>query len=222
MSVRGLALPKDKTLGELLDRLGGVSAERVRFHPLPGTATVADVLQVEAHEGRLCELVDGILVEKPMGYAESLIAIRLSTALGVFVDQHDLGVVTGEGGMFRMPSNLVRIPDVAFAGWDQFPNRELPDEGAPEIVPDLAVEVLSASNTSGEMERKLREYFAAGVRVVWFVDPRAKSVTVYSSPTRSKVISANGTLDGGKTLPGFKLPVAKLFENLRGTSKKRK
>jgi hypothetical protein len=74
MSVRSLALPKIKTLGELLDRLGGVPADRVRFNPLPGTATVADVLQIEAHEGRLCELVDGILVEKPMGYAESMIA----------------------------------------------------------------------------------------------------------------------------------------------------
>src|SRR5882724_12337579 len=150
--------PKIKTLAELLDRLGGVPSERIRFQPAPGTATVNDVLRIEAREDRLCELVDGVLVEKPMGFTESRIAILLGTALTKFVEKHDLGIVTGESGMIRMPSNLVRIPDVAFFAWRHFPRRQLPDEGAPEIAPDLAVEVLSKSNTPREMERKLGEY----------------------------------------------------------------
>jgi Uma2 family endonuclease len=107
------------------------------------------------------------------------------------------------------------MPDVAYASWDRFPDRELPTEAAPEITPDLAVEILSESNTTGEMSRKLREYFAAGVRLVWFVDPKTKSVTVYTSPTRLKTIPPTGTLDGGKVLPGFEVPVASLFAKLK-------
>jgi Uma2 family endonuclease len=122
--------------------------------------------------------------------------------------------------MFRLPQNLVRIPDVAFASWERFPDDESMQESVPEVVPDLAVEVLSQSNTRGEMAVKLVEYFKAGVRLVWFVDLRAKAVTVYTSPSRSKVVSESGTLDGGKVLPGFELPVEKLFARLKRKPKK--
>jgi Uma2 family endonuclease len=208
MSV-GLTTPA--TLADMIDRLGGVSPARIRMYPYPGTATVEDVVEIERRESRLFELVDGVLVEKVMGYEESRIAFLLGVALAQFVDKDDLGVITGADGMIRFPDNLVRMPDVAFAAWERFPDEEIPDEAAPQIVPDLAVEVLSPGNTPGEMSRKLREYFRAGVRLVWFVDPRSKSVTVYTSPTRSKVIPASGTLDGGKVLPGFEMSLAKLF-----------
>lgn len=222
MSVRTARPPVIKNLAELLDRLGGVPLDRVRFNPPPGTATVEDVIKIETHEDRLCELVDGVLVEKPMGFTESRIAVLLVTALTNFVEKRDLGIVTGESGMIRVPANLVRMPDVAFFAWRHFPNRELPDESAPEIAPDLAVEVLSKSNTAREMARKLSEYFSAGVRLVWFVDPPTRSVTVYSSPNRSKILSAHQSLSGGKVLPGFKLPIANLFKNIARTRKNRK
>src|SRR5207244_2263506 len=123
------------------------------------------------------------------------IAGLLIAAIIEFVEKHDLGIVTGESGMIRMPSNLVRIPDVAFFAWRHFPRRQLPNEGAPEISPDLAVEVLSKSNTPREMERKLGEYFAAGVRLVWFVDPKTQSVTVYTSATQSSMVESGGSLN---------------------------
>jgi Uma2 family endonuclease len=214
--------PQIKNFAELLDRLGGVPLERIRFQPPPGTATVEDVLNIEAHEDRLCELVDGVLVEKPMGFTESRIGMLLGSYLTHFVEAHDLGIVTGESGMIRMPKNLVRIPDAAFFAWDKFPDRELPDEGAPRLAPDLAVEVLSKGNTKAEMARKLREYFSVGVRLVWFIDARSRSATVYTSPTRSKVLSADQSLDGGKVLPGFSLPIVNLFKNLRQPRKRRK
>ncbi|MBV8781146.1 MAG: hypothetical protein JO353_07085, partial [Phycisphaerae bacterium] len=66
--------PEIPTLGDLLDRLGGIPAERVRYFPLPGTATVNDVIEIHDREKRLCELVDGVLVEKPVGLRESIIA----------------------------------------------------------------------------------------------------------------------------------------------------
>jgi Uma2 family endonuclease len=222
VSTRNLKPPQYKTLAELLDRLGDIPPERIRFNPLPGTATFNDVLEIEAHEDRLCELIDGVLVEKPMGFAESRIAILLCAALQRFAEDHDLGIVTGESGMIRMPANLVRIPDAAFFAWRHFPGRELPDEGAPELAPDLAVEVLSKGNTAKEMDRKLHEYFSIGVRLVWFVDPRTRSVSVYTSPTRCKTLSSEDSLDGGKVLVGFKMPVARLFANLKRSPKKRK
>ena len=209
--------PNANTMADLLEQLGGVSPARIRARPWP--ATVEDVVAIERRENRLFELIDGVLVEKVMGYGESRIASLLVIAIGDFIAQEDLGVVTGGDGMFRLPNNLVRIPDVAYVDWEHFPNEQIPDDPVPAIVPDLAVEVLSAGNTQGEMSRKLREYFRAGVRLVWFVDPKAKTVTTYTSPSRPKVIDATGTLDGGKVLPGFSLPVANLLAKRRRSSK---
>jgi Uma2 family endonuclease len=202
-----------QTMAEILERLGGIDPARVRLHPFP--ATPEDVARIEAREHRLFELVDGYLVEKIMGYQEAWIASMLIHALQNFVLPLDLGAVTSAEGMFRFPENLVRMPDVAFANWKRFPTKEIPDEPVPCIGPDLAVEVLSQGNTPGEMSRKLREYFKAGVRLVWFIDPLAKTVTVYTSPNRSKVIQCGGTLEGGKVLPGFALPIENLFTKLK-------
>ncbi|HEX5104299.1 MAG TPA: Uma2 family endonuclease [Pirellulaceae bacterium] len=204
-------------MADVLHRLGDISPERVRLRPFPASA--ADVVEIERCENRLFELVDGALVEKVMGHPESRLASAIIIALGKYLEENDIGTVSGEGGMFRLPDNLVRIPDVAFARWERFPDEESIEASVPEVTPDLAVEVLSEGNTRGEMSRKLREYFAAGVSLVWFVDPKAQSVTVYSSPTRSKVVPLEGTLDGGKVLPGFRLPVAKIFARLKRTRK---
>jgi Uma2 family endonuclease len=79
------------------------------------------------------------------------------------------------------------------------------------LYPDLAVEVLSKSNTEKEMKRKLREYFEAGTRLVWLVDPKARTVRVYTSPRKFKLLTEDQTLDGGEVLPGFELSLRKLF-----------
>jgi Uma2 family endonuclease len=206
------------TLADLLDQLGGVAPQRIRMNPLPGTATMEDVVRIEAQENRLFELVDGVLVEKVIGFTESQLAAAIVAALSNYLDTNDLGVVTGPDGMIRFPGNLVRMPDVAFVRWEEFPGGEN-KEAAPRVVPALAVEVLSPGNTTAEMSRKLREYFAGGVTIVWFVDPPSRSVTVYTSPTESKVVPYEGTLDGGRVLPGFQLLVAKIFARLKRSPK---
>jgi Uma2 family endonuclease len=203
-----------ETLADLLDQLGGIAPERVRFRPLPGPATEQDVLDVRARTGRLCELVDGVLVEKGMGFRESLLAIALSTILSNFVKPRNLGLVTGEAGMMRLAAGLVRIPDVAFIAWDRLPNRQVPREPIPDLAPDLVVEVLSASNTLGEMARKRQEYFAAGVQLVWFVDPEARTVEVFTAPEQSAILHEEDTLEGGAVFPGFALPLRDFFAEL--------
>jgi len=209
--------PSTETLADLIDRLGGVPLDRIRYRPFPGTATEQDVIRIEERENRLCELIEGVLVEKPMGLRESLLALALGRYLHEFVTPRNLGLVSGSDGMLRLGVGLVRIPDVGFISWERIPGRRVPDEPIPELAPDLAVEVLSRSNTPREMTRKLNEYFAAGVRLVWIVDPDRRVVNVFNSRTESKLLSEELTLDGGSVLPGFSLALRDLFAELDRT-----
>lgn len=207
--------PTIRTLADLLEQLGGIGPHRVRFQPPPGTATEDDLLDIWAREHRLCELVDGVLVEKPMGYKESALAVVLAAVLWAFVRPRKLGVVTGEAGMVRLFPKLIRIPDVAFASWDRLPGRRMPKEAVPHLAPNLVVEVLSESNTSAEIDRKCGEYFAAGVELVWIVDPGARAVEVYTSADQQPVVLHEAdTLGGGSVLPGFSLALGELFGEL--------
>jgi Uma2 family endonuclease len=203
-----------KTLADLVDRLGGVPLDRIRFRPCPGTATVQDVLDVHEQEGRLCELVDGVLVEKAVGYNESSLALFLAGALNAFVIPRNLGLVTGPAGTIEIMPDLVRIPDVAFTSWDRLPGRRRPKLPVPALVPNLAVEVLSKHNTASEMAAKRRDYFAAGVRLVWEIDPAKRVAQVYTSPVQCATLTSGDILDGGGVLPGFVLPLQSLFAEL--------
>jgi Uma2 family endonuclease len=206
-----MTAPSRRTMADLLEQLGDVPLWRVLADPAPGTAKEQDVIDIEAREDRLCELVDGVLVEKPMGFYESRVAAVLIQLLGNFLDQHDLGIVVGEAGMMRLAPGLVRIPDVSFISWDRIPDRQVPHRPIPDLVPDLAVEVLSESNTDKEMERKRGEYFRTGVRLAWFIDPIERTAEVYTAVDRSTAIEPDGALDGGDMLPGFVLPLRELF-----------
>lgn len=203
-----------RTLADLLKRLGDVPLDRVRFHPPPGTARVADVIEIQQREGRLCELIEGVLLEKTMGIKESRLAIFLAGLLDAFVLPRNLGIVAGADGTLQIVANLVRIPDVAFIAWDRLPNRSLPDEPVPLVAPNLAVEVLSVSNTPAEMAVKRGEYFTAGVQLVWEIDPRKRTAIVYTSATQATTLTDKDMLDGGAVLPGFQLPLAHLFADL--------
>jgi Uma2 family endonuclease len=209
-----ISSPKIPTVADLLDRLGGIPADRVRYYPAPGTATEQDVIDIEARENRLCELVEGVLVEKPMSYNESFLACLIVTMLNNFVLPRKLGIVTGADGMIRLFPGLVRIPDVAFVSRQHLPNGRLPKEAIPSLVPDLAVEVLSESNTTKEMKRKRGEYFKAGVRLVWIIDPEARTAAVYTKPHRPTVLDESQSLDGGAVLPGFVFELKTLFAEL--------
>jgi Uma2 family endonuclease len=207
-----------ETMADLLDRierLGGIPADRILMKPTPGTATEADLLAAARRpRKRICELLDGILVEKAMGLRESFLAVFLSALLNEFVRTRNLGIITGEQGTMRIVPGLVRIPDIAFLSWDRLPGRRIPDEPIPQVFPDLAVEILSESNTPGEMERKRRELFAAGTRLVWEVNPRNQTAAVYTSPSDVVILTEADALDGGDVLPGFVLPLRDLFGEL--------
>jgi Uma2 family endonuclease len=191
--------------------LGMIPAERILMVPYPGTAKPKDVVYWDEHFNVICELVDGILVRKPMGAEESMLASFLCHLFWAFLTKHDLGLILGEAGFLELMKDQVRAPDVSFISWSRLPEGRLPEKKIPFLAPDLAVEILSESNTTKEMERKRREYFDQGTRLVWLVDPRTKAVEVFTSPEESTVLQIGETLDGGDVLPGFKLKLGKLF-----------
>jgi Uma2 family endonuclease len=215
MAQATVAPPTIKTLADLRRRLGGIPLDRIWFRPAPGTATEKDVIEAELRENRLCELVDGTLVAKAVGFEESRLAIELAYLIKSYLEVNDLGLCVGEAGMMRIAPGLVRIPDLSFINWGRLPGRESPTDPIPDLAPNLAVEVLSGGNTKAEMTRKVREYFEAGVSLVWLIDPKKRTARVYSTPEKSILVGADQCLDGGDVLPGFIVTLADLFDRGR-------
>jgi Uma2 family endonuclease len=207
-----------ETFADLLEQIGDVPPERIRMRPPPGTATEQDVLAARGSpQRRLCELVDGVLVEKPMATQESLIGSLILHRLWDFLDENDLGNALGGDGILRLMPGSVRIPDVSFIAWERW--RAARSAKIAPVAPDLAVEVLSESNTRKEIQRKLRDYFLSGTQVVWVVQPKTETAQVYTSPADAVKVGKNGTLDGGSLLPGFSLALKDLFRRANRTGR---
>src|SRR5262249_40357242 len=128
-----------------------------------------------------------------------------------FVRPRKLGTVLGSDGMLRLAPGLVRVPDVSFLVRGKLSRKTHRNERVPSLAADLAVEVLSRKNTKAEIARKLDEYFRAGTRLAWVVDPKTETVRVRTAPTEWVVKRVGDVLDGGDLLPGFPLPVQDIF-----------
>lgn len=207
-------------VGELLRRLG-VPASRVCLDPPPGKATKRDLLRLDGRSNKIYELVERTLVEKAMGFPESYLAIELGFIIRTFLEKSDLGILGGPDAMTELIPDLVRAPDVTFISWKRRPERTVPLDPINKLIPSLAVEILSPSNTRREMARKRSEYFRAGVELVWEIDPATRTAEVFTGPDVATAIGAAGTLDGGAVLPGFKLALAKLTERMEKPAEKK-
>ncbi len=201
----------DWTVADVLERFGPLPISRIRQDPPPGTAKEADVTRIRDREKRLYELVDGVLIEKTMGFEESWLAHQIGVFLSNFVNPRKLGLVTGADGTVKLVPGLVRIPDVAFFSRERLKGRKPPYPPIPRLVPDLAVEVLSENNTEEEMDEKLSDYLKAGVRLVWYVDPQAQTVKVYAPRKPTRTLRVGQSLDGGAVLEGFSLALKDMF-----------
>lgn len=199
------------TAGKVLSEFGDVPLSRVRLDREPGTAKEQDVLDLHDREDRLYELVDGMLLAKTVGNFESYLAVTTGHLIQVFLNEENLGIVLGAGGMLRLAPGLVRIPDVSFISWDRLPDGRLPDAPIWRLAPDLAIEIISPANTQREMERKLRDYYDAGVRLVWYAYPEKREIHVYSAVDRCEVFGDTQTLEESDVLPGFRLDVRAFF-----------
>jgi Uma2 family endonuclease len=164
---------------------------------------------------KLYEVVDGKIVAKEFQPYESEIA----ATLGIFLGNHARTRQLGRAFvliLFRIDQarDLQRRPDLAFVSHAKWPvNRRLPNVEAWDMVPDLAIEVVNPTDTADWMQDTIHEYFKAGVTAVWIVYPDQKEVYVYASPGQIQVRQVGQDLDGGDLIPGFRLPVATLFED---------
>lgn len=200
--------------GDLLERLGDVPASRVRLEPPPGHATKRDLLRLAERDKILCELIERTLVEKAVGQKEAELASLLSFFLLSFVRSRKLGRVFGADAPHELAPGLVRMPDVAYVSNERYPKDESRHKPIATWAPNLAVEILSKSNSKREIEKKRREYFTAGVELVWVADPRKKTVQVFTQPDSSTLLTENDVLDGGHVLPGFSLSIREWFASV--------
>ena len=179
-----------------------------------GSVAPPSQLTLPVPDDILYEVVDGKVVEKALGAFESAIVAVLNQFLGTFARTQRLGRVVAEM-IYRidLTKNLQRRPDVSFVSHARWPyNRRVPDVAAWDIVPDLAIEVVGPTNTAFEVQRKIHEYFDAGVSQVWIIYHPQQEVHVFASMNRIEVLQLGQDLDGGNLLPGFRLPLATLFE----------
>ena len=161
-----------------------------------------------------CELVGGRIVRMtPTNPTHGRIEVNVAAALRAFVRTQNLGVVmAGEVGVFttRNP-DTVRAPDVLFLSHERDARRTRRD-GFLDVAPDLVVEILSPTDRPDAVRRKLDEYYAAGVRLAWVIDPGARTVHVHSARGEPRSLAVDGVLTGDDVLPGFALPIHEVFE----------
>jgi Uma2 family endonuclease len=159
------------------------------------------------------ELWEGALIRVPgAGGEASEIAGDIFALIRPFVRSAKLGMLTTADGTYVLARNpdTVVVPDVAFVRWDRLPGRIRPKSYIP-VPPDLAVEVVSPSDTPRDVAAKMELYRRAGVPLVWWVYPERRAVAVYRAGQPVAELREGDELDGGEVLPGFRLPVAEIF-----------
>ena len=156
------------------------------------------------------ELINGEVVDVPMpGEIHSELQVVLASALYQYVRAHGLGKVYTEIHC-ELAVGTVRVPDVAYVNAAKV--AQIVDRAKPlPFAPDLAIEIISPSNTDDEIQEKLDQYFAAGTEVDWLIYPKRYEVVIFRANGTWQTVKADGVVEGGTLLPGFSMPVAALF-----------
>jgi Uma2 family endonuclease len=174
--------------------------------------TAEELLQMP-DDGFRYELVEGELRRmSPAGDEHGRVGMELAIPLGFHVKKNNLGklYLAETGFLVKTKPDTVRAPDIAFVRMERFqktPRVKSYREGAP----DLAVEVVSPSDTVNEVDQKVTEWLEAGASMVWIINPKPKTITIYRSLTDIITLTEKDTLDGGEVVPGFQIPVAEIF-----------
>lgn len=177
--------------------------------------TVDEFLASSVPDGK-AELVRGELrVTPPPGAPHGTAAINLVVMLANHVRAHGLGRVFGDSfgyELVRLP-RTVRVPDGSFVRAERLPPEGI-GPGLFKFAPDLAIEVLSPSETASELEEKLDDYLFSGTRLIWVVDPVRRTVMIVAADTPVRWLRESDTLDGGTVIRGFTCPVSDIFEGI--------
>lgn len=201
----------EPTVADLAVKFGSLPARRIRTDVPPGFATEEDVERLRCEQDVLCELIDGVLVEKAVSDKTAFLGLELGRILGNFVVPRKLGWMLGANGFTRLFGTRLRAPDASFVRFEQRPDGLL-SRGYADGAPALAVEVVSPGNTRREMDEKRAEYFACGAEAVWIVFPETQTIEVATGPEEIRTLGRKDTLTGDPVLPGFAVKVADLFD----------
>ncbi|MBI2567471.1 MAG: Uma2 family endonuclease [Candidatus Schekmanbacteria bacterium] len=170
----------------------------------------ADEFERIAHQYGRSELIDGRIIQmSPTGWKHGTIEVWIAALLLAHVKTRKLGLVSGGEVGCKLPNGRVRAPDVLFVRQERLAN--LPKDGFLPFAPDVAVEVVSPSETATEVRDKANEWIAAGSKAVWTVDPASRTVTVYQLAQVPRVLAEGETLEGREVLPGFACVVDEIF-----------
>lgn len=186
------------------------------FNPVlaqSGGLMTAEELFHLPNDGMRHELVKGVLTTMPpTGFEYGAVTGNLTGPIQVHVRQNNLGTVCGAetGFIVAKEPDTVRAPDVAFVSRERLEQIGTTRKFFP-AAPDLAVEVLSPGDTVGEVDEKIEEWLNAGVRLVWIVNPKRRTITVYRSLTDIVLLTEQDELDGQEVVPGFRCKVAEVF-----------
>ncbi|MHB8902257.1 MAG: Uma2 family endonuclease [Thermoguttaceae bacterium] len=179
--------------------------------PTQNITTADELLRAPSDLGS-CELVRGELVMMSPGKGQhAAVGARVVRALSNHVHAHRLGEVfdSSAGYVLSRDPDTVREPDVSFLTVERLKKQDL--DAFLEGAPDLCVEILSPGNTAAEMRSKMEDYFAAGCRVMWIVDPLRRSVAVHRPESGPLMLTEDDTLTEEGLLPGFSLAVREIF-----------
>ncbi len=170
----------------------------------------AALQELPENQDRILELIDGEVEEKMGSFEPSRIAMKIGIKIGIYLEIHDIGYLTGEAGGYVMGPKNVFNPDLGFVLKERImsmPSREMP------IPPDLAIEVKSPTDRLTTLRKKIIRYLESGTRIVWVIYPNKQMVDIYRVGQKdAQNIGMDGTLSGEEVLPGFALPVADLFK----------
>jgi len=177
--------------------------------------TVEEFLACLAPEGK-AELVRGELrVTPPAGAPHGVAAVNLVFMLLSHVRRHGIGRVFADGfgyELIRLP-RTVRVPDASFVRGERLPPEGI-GPGLLKLAPDLAIEVLSPSESASELEEKLDDYLFSGTQLIWVVDPVRRTVMIIAADAPVRWLREGDTLDGGAVVCGFTCPVSDIFEGI--------
>lgn len=160
------------------------------------------------------ELLKGEIIMSPTGSEHGHICYLLIDAIGRHLRPNRVGLVFDSSTGFRLGPDEVLSPDVAFVGKARLAGLKRPPRSFFSGAPDLAVEVLSPSDTMEQMHEKLTQYFLHGTRLIWVINPAERNAHVYRTPEADRLLRVTDALDGEDVLPGFRLPLAELFADL--------
>ena len=177
-----------------------------------GLVTADDLLMLEA-SGKSTELVRGkLIVREPPSTYHGRVQATLNVIVGSHVRAHALGALFGQDTGFKIASDpdTVRAPDLAFV--DRTRVAQIPRRGYAALAPDLAAEILSPDDRPGEVLAKVGDWLAAGVRLVWVIDPDRRAASGYRADGSVATVSSDADMDGEAVLPGLSFPLSDLFD----------